>query len=887
MEALSEGYKEFLVKWVGWTRRFAVLVVISTVLMTAGSMNYLAQNIKINTSTSDMLSPNLPFQKQSTIMDEVFPQFSKNLLIVIDGETPDLADDAALVLANKLRGMPKLFGFVYDLAGDPFFQKNGLLYLKTDELGDLSDRLAEAQPFLGTLWQDSSLRGLFDLLSLVVDETLKGIGAKDSKAGKPPVDVSMVFNAISDVTVAQKEGRFKHLSWQELMQGNSDKSDNKPRRFLITQPALDFGSLAPAGKAMKAVRQAAAELNLDHDHGIRVRLSGTAALSKEELQSVEEGMGTAGILSLILVLGLLGLGLRSKRLIFATVLTLIIGLIWTAGFAIFALGQLSLISVAFAVLFIGLSVDLGIHFGLRYKESIDTGAFHDEALKEAAQGVGGALTLAAVASAIAFYSFLPTDYRGLAELGLIAGTGMFIAFFANLTVLPALLTLMPVKPKPVKWGQGVAGAAQEFVRNRAKQVVFCAVIIGVSAVALLPQVRFDFDPMNLRDPSTESVSTLLELMLDSRTNPYSITILEKSLESAKDLGARLEKLPEVKSTLTLANFIPENQAEKLEIIESMALYLSPAFQNKRNATPASEKELERTVRELRLKLEKLTAADAASETGKSAVRLNAALEGLLTDDAGIDRTLRALEVRLLSGLPNQLETLRRSLNAEPVDLKDLPKSLQERRVAADGRARLKVYGEGDMLDREQLIKFVNAVRTLAPNAVGAPVVILESGRAVVSSFRDAGAISVVLIGLLLIFILRRMRDVLLVFAPLLLAALLTVAASILFDVPFNFANVIVLPLLFGLGVDGGIHLVLREREQNKSADVLHTSTPYAVMFSALTTIGSFSTIALSSHPGTASMGILLSIAIVLTLVCTLLVLPALMVLFPISARTAK
>jgi uncharacterized protein len=887
MESLSEGYKEFLVKWVGWTRKFAVLVVISAVLMSAGSIAYLAQNIKINTSTSDMLSSDLPFQKQSAIMDEAFPQFSKNLLIVIDGETPDLADDAALVLADKLRGMPKLFGFVYDLAGDPFFQKNGLLYLKTDELGDLSDRLAEAQPFLGTLWQDSSLPGLFDLLSLVVDETLKGVGAKDSKAGKPPVDISRVFHVISDVAEAQKAGRFKHLSWQDLMQGNSGESDNKPRRFLITQPALDFGSLAPAGKAMKAVRQAAAELNLDQDNGVRVRLSGTAALSKEELQSVEEGMGTAGILSLILVLGLLGLGLRSKRLIFATVLTLIMGLIWTAGFAIFALGQLSLISVAFAVLFIGLSIDLGIHFGLRYKESIDTGAFHDEALKEATEGVGGALTLAAFASSIAFYSFLPTDYRGLAELGLIAGTGMFIAFFANLTILPALLTLMPLKPGSAKWGKGVAGAAQEFVRNRAKPVVLCAVVVGIGAMVLLPQVRFDFDPMNLRDPNTESVSTLLELMSDSRTNPYSITILEKSLESAKELGSRLEKLPEVKSTQTLAHFVPENQDEKLEIIESMALYLSPAFQNQRDTTPSSEKDLERTVGELRLKLRKLSVADTSSEIGKSAARLNTALEGLLAGDNGVDRTLRALEVRLLSGLPNRLKALHRSLNAESVALKDLPKSLQERRVAPDGQARLKVYGEGDMLDREQLINFVDAVRTLAPNALGAPVVILESGRAVVSSFRDAGVISVVLIGLLLIVMLRRIRDVLFVFAPLFLAALLTVAASILFNVPFNFANVIVLPLLFGLGVDGGIHLVLREREQNNSADVLHTSTPRAVLFSALTTVGSFSTIALSSHPGTASMGVLLSIAIVLTLICTLLVLPALMVLFPNSEDAAS
>ncbi|MBT7769446.1 MAG: MMPL family transporter, partial [Rhodospirillales bacterium] len=688
MESLSNTYREFLVRWVGWTRRFAVLVAIAAVLLSVSSVVYLAQNIKINTSTTDMLSPDLPFQKQNAIIRKAFPQYSNNLLVVIDGDTPDLADDAAVALAEKLRGMPKLFGRVYDLASEPFFQKNGLLYLKTDKLADLSDRLADAQPFLGTLWQDSSLRGLFDLLGLVVDETLKGVNGKDSQAGKPPVDVATVFNAIADVADAQKEGRFKHLSWQNLMSGKSKKGDKIPRRFLLTQPALDFGSLAPAGKAMKAVRRAAAEMNLDTDHGVLVRLSGTAALSKEELQSVEEGMGLAGILSLILVLGLLGVGLRSKRLIFATVLTLIMGLIWTAGFAILALGQLSLISVAFAVLFIGLSVDFGIHFGLRYKEAIDTGAFHDEALSEAARGVGGALTLAAVAAAIAFYSFLPTDYRGLAELGLIAGTGMFIAFSANLTVLPALLTLMPVKPGSAKWGQGVAGSAQEFVRARAKSVVVGAVLLGVGATALLPQVQFDFDPMNLRDPSTESVSTLIDLMADSRTNPYSITILAKSLEAAEALGKRLTKLPEVKETITLAKFVPKNQDEKLEIIESMALYLSPAFQNKGDKKPPNDEELARATKEIRSKLGNLAAADASSVTGRSAARLARALNSLLKTDERPEQTLRELETRLLSGLPNRLESLRLSLNAAPVELKDLPKNLRERRVASDGRARL-------------------------------------------------------------------------------------------------------------------------------------------------------------------------------------------------------
>ena len=219
------------------------------------------------------------------------------------------------------------------------------------------------------------------------------------------------------------------------------------RRFIVIQPVLDFASLQPASKGMRAVRRLAAENDLDPAHGVRIRLTGSVALEDEELQSVEQGMGLAALLSLTLVMGLLLVGLRSGRLIVATAAALIMGLIWTAAFAFAALGALNLMSVAFAVLFIGLSVDFGIHFGLRYQEAVDARDGHAEALRRAASGVGGALTLCAVAAAIGFYSFLPTDYRGLAELGLIAGTGMFVALFANMTVLPAFLTLMPLRPR--------------------------------------------------------------------------------------------------------------------------------------------------------------------------------------------------------------------------------------------------------------------------------------------------------------------------------------------------------------------------------------------------------------------------------------------------------
>jgi len=242
---------------------------------------------------------------------------------------------------------------------------------------------------------------------------------------------------------------------------------------------------------------------------------------------------------------------------------------------------------------------------------------------------------------------------------------------------------------------------------------------------------------------------------------------------------------------------------------------------------------------------------------------------------------------LTSTLPNRLDVLRQSLGAAPLMLGGLPSGLRERHLAADGRAKITVYPTVGNPNREQLKRFVEAVRSVAPRATGSPVVIFESGTIVVAAFRDAALIALGAIVLILAVLLRRVRDVVLVFAPLALAALLTVAASVLFDLPFNYANVIVLPLLFGLGVANGIHLVLRERSEVGLGAVMETSTPRAVTFSALTTIGSFGSMALSGHSGTSSMGLLLTIAIAFNLMCTLGVLPALMAVWrPIRRESA-
>ncbi len=870
--AATTTYRRMLVRWVDLVRRVALVVVLGALTATVGIGYFVASTMTFNTDTVDLLAHDLPYRRDAGALKKAFPQFTNNILVVIDGAVPDLADDAALALARRLRDVPQLFGDIYDLAGDPTIRRSSLLYLDIEELSDLGDRLAEAQPFLATLWENRSLQGLFEMLGRAIDEALDG-------KSPPPIELADMLNAASEVAEAQAAGRFGVLSWQEMMRGEKART-NEGRRFILIQPTLDFGSLQPATKAIDGLRAIAAELKLNGAHGVRVRLTGSATLAQEELKSVEKGIGLAGVLSLTLVIFLLLAGMRSLPLAGAVLVTLIMGLVWTAGFATLAVGALNLISVAFAVLFIGLSVDFGIHFGLRYKEAIDRGDDNAAALSEAAEQVGGALTLCAVAAAIGFFSFLPTDYTGLAELGLIAGAGMFIAFFANITVLPALLALRPPARRGMA-GRGVSRFGSLAVaRGRGRAVVAGALVLTLAAAALLPQARFDFDPLHLKDPKTESVSTLFDLMEDGRTSPYVVTVLARDLATAVALAKRISRLDEVDEAVTLADYVPEDQEDKLAIIEDMALFLSPSLVVPPRITRPDAAERRAALDAFRPKLARFSNAARDEKTRAAAGRLMAALDGLVGAESGAIGTLEELEVRLTSTLTNRLDVLRQSLDAAPMTLEDLPPGLRERNVAADGRSKINVYPKVGNPGREQLKRFVEAVRSVAPRATGSPVVIFESGTIVVAAFRDAALIALGVIALMLAVLLRRVRDVILVFAPLVLAALLTVAASVLFDLSFNYANVIVLPLLFGLGVANGIHLMLRERSEADVGAVMETSTPRAVTFSALTTVGSFGSMALSGHLGTSSMGLLLTIAMVLNLVCTLGVLPALMVVWP-------
>jgi hopanoid biosynthesis associated RND transporter like protein HpnN len=499
-------------------------------------------------------------------------------------------------------------------------------------------------------------------------------------------------------------------------------------------------------------------------------------------------------------------------------------------------------------------------------------------LREAATSGGGALALTAIAASISFFSFLPTDYVGLAELGLIAGCGMFIALIFTYLLMPALMTL--VRPRflyPISWESDRRVAFTLWMRRHAGLVAGIAALLGVGGLAIAPQARFNFDPLHLKDPDSESVSTLLDLLEDDPTTAYAINVLADDLTAAAELAQTATTIEGVHSTRTILDFVPDNQDEKLNIIADLAFLIEPALTTPQMNAP-NPAEVIAAYDSLRDSLKDL-AARFENETGQTAARLVTALDTLVSQSGLNAEVLHDLHFRLLGRLPRQMVDLRRSLQAEPVSLETLPASLRDYWVAADGQARVDIFPEANLyVEKGALRRFVTAVQHVMPNATGTPVTIYEAGEVVMGAFVQAAVIASIAIAVMLLMLLQSIKYTLLVFAPLTLAAIFTVAAAVLIGMPFNFANVIVLPLLFGLGVAGSLQIVIRERKVGGEAGSLSTSTPRAVTFSALTTIASFGSLALSNHPGIVSMGVLLAIAIATSVACNLFVLPAILVL---------
>jgi len=858
-----------LSRWVRWVASRRATVLVTALLLSGLALVYSVARLGIESDKESLFPEDLPFRVLDAQFVETFPTLYENIVIVLDGPTVEATRRAAEDLVQRVGDDSAHFAAVYRPRGD-FFETHGLLYLEPAALDDLADRLAEAQPILAALAEDPTLGSL-------MHQTRRGLEA--FRAGETEdLALAPMLGRVERVVRSDLAGRGGLLDWAEIVSWGDAALD--PRRQIIhVQPRLDYGSMAAGTAPIETLRMLTGELGLDEAAGFRLRMTGDMMLNFEEIALIRSQVTLAGLLSLLAVTGLLFAGLRSGRLVSATVLSLLMGLVLTAGFATLAIGHLNMISVAFAVLFIGLGVDFGIHLCMRYQELREGGGPPPEALVGTARSVGTSLVLCAATTAIGFFAFVPTDFRGVAELGIIAGVGMFISVAASFTIIPAVLAGEPASARSHSFPLPVL-RLPVWPMRRPGCVVLGAVLLAAGAVAQLPELRFDLNPLGVRDPAAESVVVYEELLAASEDSPWILSHLARDETEALEIARRLSALPEVASARTLRDFVPGGQQEKLELIRDMGLFVDRREPSSRAAPVSIEPALEETralVRELRLVDE-----DAAgSELSTAAEGLRSALTTWLDRiDADSPSARRArtsrLETSLLSTFDDLLVRLERAFEVGPVALEDLPRELRERMLSKGGIHRVEIVPTQDLSEEGALDRFVTAVQIVSPATIGPALAIRDSARTVVAALRQAFVSASVVIALMLLLLWRRIRDMALVMVPLLWAGLMTGGTMVLLGVDFNFADVIVLPLLLGIGVDSGIHMVHRHR-LGVGESLLETSTARALVFSALTTIASFGSLALLPHRGMATLGQLLVIGVALTVAANVVLLPALIV----------
>jgi uncharacterized protein len=836
----------------------AGIVVAISIILCIGMGYYITRHFAMSTDTEALLSAKLPWRVRQSAFDAAFPQ-DNSIVVVVDGQTPELSETATARLAASLGTQARWFHSIERPDSGPFWDHNSLLFASTGEVKKVIAELLKVQPFLGSMASDPSLRGFANTLSL----TMQGV-TRDKAA---PQELRAPIRTLADALQGLAVGKPGFFSWRTLITGQPDKREL--RHLILVDPVLDFTQLQPGSLPVAAIRNTARRLQLDTVHGVRVRLTGAVPLQDEEFATVQKRAGLIAGLAGGFVILMLWFAVRSPRLIASILATTVVGLLTATSLGLVLFRRFNVISVAFIPLFVGMGIDLGIQFSVRYRADRRPGWGVGPALLATARDMGKSLSLAATAIGIGFLAFAPTAYRGVSQLGMIAGMGLFAALALNLTLLPALIKLARPPGAPERPPSARLTRIDDYILANRNLVLGVAAVAATISAAMLPLLHFDFNPMHLRSPRMESVATLADLMRDPDRSADTLEVIRPNLAAADRLAAIFRTNPTVYSVHTLSSFIPAGQSEKIALIADAENLLDFTLNPLDVAAPPTDTEVVDSLNRATDKLRQAAALDPSLRA--DAGRLADELETLAR---GSPSARAQAEQMLIPGFVTSLEQIRALLQPQPVSIASLPQEIVRQWRTPDGRARVSVIPKGDPDDDAVLSRFIAAGLKIAPDATGTAIYRQAAGRAVVHAFIEAGVLSFVAICGLLLIALRRVREVAITMAPILLTGLLTMGTCVLIGQPLNFANIIALPLLFGIGVAFHIYFVMSWR--SGGSHLLTSSLARGVFFSALATATGFGSLWASRHPGTVSMGKLLMVSLLWTLASALLFQPALM-----------
>ena len=694
------------------------------------------------------------------------------------------------------------------------------------------------------------------------------------------MDEASVANALVTYAdfVSANPGQVLPISLESVMDGLADGDLNFKSHYplepeggghievILVSAKQRLDTALPNAAIVSALQRALEEYPAPDS--VEVALTGEVVLAHEEMSAALSGIERAGLVSLFFLLGIVALGIRSGPILLAISIMLAMGISLTLGFATLAVGELNTLSMIFVVLFFGLGVDFAAHFTLRVQANLNQDLA--AALGQALRDTGPALALCTLTSAVSFLAFLPTAYRGLAELGVISAGGIVIAFMLTLSIIPAaLLRWPPVPRRPMD----MTGFTAVFSRIRSAidampdpWVVGVFVVMSLSSLWLAKDLRFDYSVLAMRDAQSPAMQALLALQQDQQTTDYSVHVLAADADDAALLKATLLRLPSVSAVSTPADFVPTEQREKTALLIKQSVLL------KEIVPPELRGAADTELTALALEYLEEVIAELPSGAAEEAQRVLGSAQSFVRDPT----KLAAFEQQMFQQFPRSLAEFQSLLAFEPFGMADVPAHFRQQLIAPSGQHLVSVNPASQLNDRDATDTFIAQVSGIAPNVAGRSVVEWGVGGVVIQSFQQAVATAFVLIFLFLVVYFRGWKLPLLVFIPIGVTVILTFAFCVALNISLNMANILMMPLILGLGVDTGIHIVHRHTQRQGVAVAMDPAIRRAVMISGLTTVGTFCSLSLSPHLGAASIGILLSIAISVLLVTSLVLMPILL-----------
>jgi hopanoid biosynthesis associated RND transporter like protein HpnN len=878
-------------------RRPYVTVGLSLVLA-ALSIAVTVQSLRFKTSGRDVLPQNAGYVQKYVEYARDFGEL-EDIVVAIEARTFEAAKAYATRLVQELRASSVKFERASYRIDPKRFEGRQLLYLSSEKLREIQAKIFDHQEFMESFAADPSLAQLLGGVNTQFAQAFMNnvfdIGLED----KSPADTRFLQVLLEQIEQRLDRPTPYRSPWATLFSFGRDAepdagyflSDDKSLLFVLVEtPKGEKGSFVGDQAAITAVRDAVERLRAVFPT-VQAGVTGAPVLSNDEMTAAFEDSQVATLLAFALTLGMMWLLFRRVGKPTLMLVVLAVSIAWAMGVTTLCVGHLTIFSVMFISIVMGLGVDYGTYFLFRYEEEIFLGRNLREALERTAGRAGPAILLGALTAAATFYVLMLTDFRGIKEFGFIAGSAIMLSWLSMMTFFPAVLVLVDghhadrprnQKPPAHQLERIRVPALEGLTRYPITVLAASAVLTGACALAL-PWVGFDYNLLNLQAKGTESVTWEKRILATTGRSGFNALASADSLEELRRKQTAFQRLPSVSEVDSVLRLIPDEQPEKIAIIKSFAPLVAPVRVNR--SSPVDLDRLTQTVRDLRRRFD-IAVAERGSALSDDIRQLREqsgrVLERLSRTERDVaEPVLTHLQAQLYRDFVDKFYSLQRNLRPQPITLGDVPDEIRRKFVGASGKFLIHVHPRVDIWERDGAEQFVRELRSVDADVTGSPVITYEAIRLMERAYLQGTVYAFVLVGALTFWMLRRVRVTLLSLLPLGLGLVWTIGLMWLFDLKFNLANVWGLPLIIGTSAEFGLNVVMNYLEGREHDGPLVTrSTVMAVVLNGLTTIVGFGSLMISRHQGIYGLGLLLTVGATCALIASLVVLPVVLRLLP-------